>query len=83
VFRRSLAVSEIEQLYAAARNGAAPQVQIGIAPWVGGKLRLTWPQGTLLEGTSVTGPWGPVNGAASPHEVTPTGDARFYKVQVQ
>ncbi len=83
VFRQSLTVSQIEQLYAAARNGAAPQIEVNIAPVTGGKLRLTWPQGSLQEATGVTGPWNPVNGAVSPHEVTPTGDARFYRVLIQ
>jgi len=45
-------------------------------------LQLTWPYGTLLQATNVTGPW-TVNGNASPYAVTPSEPRMFYRVQVQ
>jgi hypothetical protein len=48
----------------------------------GSSLQLTWPYGTLLQTTNVTGPW-TVNGNVSPYTVTPTGPHMFYRVQVQ
>jgi hypothetical protein len=50
----------------------------------GSSLQLTWPYGTLLQATNVTGPW-TVNGNALPpsYTVTPTGPQMFYRVQVQ
>jgi len=46
----------------------------------GSGLQLTWPYGTLLQATNVTGPW-TVNGNASPYSVTPTGPQMFYRVR--
>jgi hypothetical protein len=50
----------------------------------GPSLQLTWPYGTLLQATNVTGPW-TVSGNASPpsYTVTPVGPQMFYRVQVQ
>jgi hypothetical protein len=48
----------------------------------GSSVRLTWPQGTLLEAPSVTGPW-TTNSASSPYtNSSPTG-VKFYRVIVQ
>ncbi len=49
---------------------------------VGGDVQLTWPQGTLLESASVTGPW-TTNSAASPYTVTSPAGMKFYRVIVQ
>jgi hypothetical protein len=51
---------------------------------LGSSVQLTWPYGTLLQATNVTGPWA-VNRNASPpsYTVTPTGPQMFYRVQVQ
>ncbi len=48
----------------------------------GSSLRLTWPYGTLLQATNVTGPW-TTTAFTSPYTVTPSGPRRFYRVQVQ
>jgi hypothetical protein len=45
-------------------------------------LRLTWPQGTLLESSNVSGPW-TTNIATSPFIVSPTNAQRFYRLRVQ
>ncbi|MGC3961725.1 MAG: hypothetical protein QM813_28510 [Verrucomicrobiota bacterium] len=47
----------------------------------GGSVKLTWPFGTLLESSSVTGPW-TTNAATSPYTVSPVGN-KFFKVLVQ
>ena len=45
-------------------------------------LRLTWPHGTLLESSNVSGPW-TTNFAASPFTVSPTNAQKFYRLRVQ
>lgn len=47
----------------------------------GAHLQLSWPTGTLLEATSLFGPW-TTNGSASPYLTTPTAPQKFYRVQV-
>jgi uncharacterized protein YjdB len=51
----------------------------------GGNIIITWPSGTLLEATSVTGPWTPVGGATPPSFSVAVSGApmKFYRVQVQ
>ncbi len=49
---------------------------------VGANVQLTWPRGTLLEATDVTGPW-TTNNAASPYTVGPAGAKKFFRVRVQ
>jgi hypothetical protein len=73
VFNRSLTAAEILQV-----TGTA--VNLNIAP-MGNQLQITWPYGTLLEATSLTGPWS-TNSAASPYLITPTGPQKFYRIQV-
>ena len=46
------------------------------------QLKLQWSPGTLLEATSLAGPW-TTNTASSPYMVTPTGARMFFKVKVQ
>jgi hypothetical protein len=43
---------------------------------------LTWPMGTLLQATNVTGSYVPVTGAVSPWPITPSAAQMFYKVQL-
>jgi hypothetical protein len=49
---------------------------------VGSNLRLTWPQGTLLEATTVTGPWN-TNLNVSPYIFAPSEAKKFFRVKVQ
>lgn len=49
------------------------------ATYSGGSLVLSWPAGTLLEATNVTGPW-TTNGAASPYTNTPTAPQKFFRL---
>ena len=48
----------------------------------GANLQLTWPQGTLLQATNLTGPW-VTNLATSPYLVSPTNSRMFYRIRVQ
>lgn len=73
VFGRALSTAEIMQ-------AAGAPVTLSIAP-AGNQLQITWPYGTLLEATNLTGPW-TTNVSASPYLVTPTGGAKFYRVQI-
>jgi hypothetical protein len=74
-------------------DNAANSLQIGELELLGGTaltahhnpdgtLTLTWPTGTLLEATSLSGPW-QTNTGSSPLIVTPTGPQKFYKIIVQ
>lgn len=76
VFPYALSASQINSLYL-----GLPTVNLTIQP-DGANLKLTWPQGTLLEANDVTGPW-TVNTNGSPYSVTPAGAKRFYRVQVK
>jgi len=77
VFDQALSPAEINALYA----GVPPAVTLSLAQ-SGKKIVLTWPQGTLLQATNLTGPW-VTNSAASPYTNTATGAAMFYRVLVQ
>jgi alpha-galactosidase len=48
----------------------------------GGNVLLTWPQGTLLSATNLTGPW-VTNPAASPNTVSATNAQMFFRLQLQ
>ena len=80
VFNYALAPTQIQQLYASGHQ--LSQVQVGLQE-TGNNLSLTWPQGTLLQATSVTGPWLAVTNVVSPINVTPTNAAMFYRVLLQ
>jgi hypothetical protein len=72
VFKRALTAAEILQLTGTVKLQAVP---------TGGQLQLTWPYGTLLQATSLSGPW-TTNSATSPYLVTPLGPREFYRVRV-
>ncbi len=49
----------------------------------GGKVVVSWPGtgATLQSASAVNGPWTNEAGAASPYQVTPSGGAKFYRLQ--
>jgi hypothetical protein len=49
----------------------------------GSSVVLSWPTGSLLSSTNVTGPYVPVVGATSPYTSSATGKQKFFRVQVQ
>jgi hypothetical protein len=68
-------------------NGAqlqyrGPAVTLEISRVSGGQVQLQWPEGTLLEATSVTGPW-TTNSAPSPYTLSPAGAQKFYRLIVR
>jgi hypothetical protein len=79
IFAKALSASQISVLYGA--RLIAPSVTLNLAPAGGGGLTLTWSQGTLLQSTSLAGPW-TTNTAASPYTVVPTNAQMYFKVLV-
>ena len=60
-------------------TGSNPPGPISIRT-VGSQVEISWTNGTLQQALSVTGPWGDTSGnPASPHLVTPTNSATFYR----
>jgi hypothetical protein len=48
----------------------------------GGQITITWDgAGTLQSADAITGPWNDVVGGASPFAVTPSGNAKFYRLK--
>ncbi|MDB6063907.1 MAG: hypothetical protein JWR26_115 [Pedosphaera sp.] len=60
-----------------------PIVNLGVQTVAGNHLQLTWPQGVLLQATSVTGPWITNAAATSPYTFSPTAPQMYYRVRVQ
>jgi hypothetical protein len=61
---------------------AVPSVTITAQKLSGNQLELQWPQGTLLQSTSLNGPW-TTNVNTSPYILAPSGPQMFYRVRVQ
>ena len=63
---------------------ATPILSVGFIAMqpAGTNLLLTWPQGTLLQATNVTGPW-VTNPAASPDTVFTTNAQMFFRLQIK
>ncbi len=57
-------------------------VNLGFSPLSGGQFQLNWTQGTLLEATSLSGPW-QTNSATPPLIITPSGPQKFYRLILQ
>lgn len=63
-------------------NGAALMPQLALNMQTNGQLRLTWAPGTLLEATSLAGPWA-TNNNTSPYTFNATDPQKFFRVQFQ
>jgi hypothetical protein len=72
IFSRTLSQSELDSL--ADVGGVITLVHAS-------GNQLTWNHGTLLESTSLSGPWTIVAGATSPYSFTPAGTGMFYRVE--
>jgi hypothetical protein len=79
VFTRSLSLAEMQTLYSVGVNGQPVSITITRS---GDNVILTWPRGTLLEASQVTGPW-TTNNATSPYVLPPAGSGKFYRAQVK
>ena len=78
IFPYALSASQIQSLYL-----ATPAVSVSVSvQQIGGNVVLSWPKGTLLEASEVTGPY-TTNSAASPYTNAPTAPRKFYRVIVQ
>ncbi len=77
IFKRALSAVEINALYLGVPGSATLTITNS-----GGNVTLTWPGGTLLQASNVTGPW-TTNAATSPYTVSATGATKFYRVQLQ
>ena len=77
VFDRALSAVEINALYL----GVPGSATLTIVP-SGSNVQLTWPGGTLLEATAVTGPW-TTNSATSPYTAPAAAAQKFYRVKLQ
>ena len=78
LYNYPLSPTQVQMLY---NPSFVPTVTLGLQ-FTNGSLTLSWPNGTLLEATNLTGPW-TTNSAPSPLTVTPTGPGKFYRVKVQ
>jgi hypothetical protein len=68
-------------------NGAqlqyrGPAVTLELSRASGGQAQLQWSEGTLLEATSLSGPWA-TNSNLSPFPLSPTGTQKFYRLIVK
>lgn len=79
VFTRSLSLAEMQTLYSVGVNGQPVSLNIQRS---GDNVMLTWPRGTLLEASQVTGPW-TTNNATSPYTLLPAGPGKYYRLQVK
>ena len=77
VFNYVLTLSQIQSLFA--NGNQLSQANVGMQK-SGANLNLTWPQGTLLQSTNVTGPWSRASALASPLVMSPTNKSMFYRV---
>jgi Concanavalin A-like lectin/glucanases superfamily len=77
IYTSALTPAQVQQLYS---TGAAPPVKLTIER-VGTSVKLTWPQGTLLQADSLGGPW-TTNNVPSPYTVAPSAAKQFYRVIV-
>jgi hypothetical protein len=75
VYTSALTPAQIKQLYLAATT--TPPFELTIQQ-LGPNVRLTWPQGTLLEADNLAGPW-TTNNAPSPYTVLPSAAKKFYR----
>jgi len=79
IFNEALTAAQVQGLY----NGTAvagPQ-KLSITR-SGGNIVLTWQAGTLLQATSLTGPWTTNSAAASGYTVPATNTSQFFRLQV-
>jgi hypothetical protein len=85
IWRRALSGYEALSIYNAAQAGRSFDVKGPVNLYLnsgGGNFDLSWQTGTLLQSTTVQGPWTPVPGAtASFYRTTPAGAAMFYRVR--
>jgi hypothetical protein len=81
IFNRALSPDEIAFLYQAAVGSFYQPILA--STWDGAHLTLAWPgNATLLESTNINGPWSPNLDARPPYALSPTGAAKFLRLQL-
>jgi len=79
ILDQAYSASEVNSLYL----GVPASASLTIAG-SGTNLIVTWPGGTLLETTNITGPWTPTIGATNgTYILRPSAARKFYQVQLQ
>lgn len=86
VFKKALNQDQLQTIFNAALGIAPPpptNVTLQVTR-VGANLQLSWPQGALLEASSLSGPWTTNLLAVPPaYLVQPTNGSKFYRVLVR
>jgi len=87
VWRRELSAIEAYSIYYVGQTYGRSFDQFGPVLLVirpnGNNLELIWQSGTLQQADNVDGPWSNVGGATAPyHSVAPSGQRKFYRVQL-
>ncbi|HEU5123069.1 MAG TPA: DUF4185 domain-containing protein [Verrucomicrobiae bacterium] len=67
------------RFYEVALSGVPVSLNLKVA---GGLISLSWPTGTLMEASSLSGPW-TTNHATSPCMINPISGQKFYRVKVR
>ncbi len=80
VYLSALSSSQVTGLYDAALQQNVSPVLINIVPTGNGGVTLSWPVGSLLQSTNVTGPW-TTNSALSPYTTPATNSRMFFRIQ--
>ncbi len=86
IWRRALTSYEAASIYGAAQNSGQSfdvygPLKVAIAA-MDGNVDVSWQAGTLLESTSITGPYTAVPGATAPfYRITPGTTPMFFRVQ--
>lgn len=75
IYASALNTAQVQELY----SGATGTSTMLTATRNGLNVQLSWPFGTLLESTSLTGPW-TTNSATSPYQIAPVSPLKFYRV---
>lgn len=75
LFTNALTADQVQALYAIAFE----PIHVSVQTVPGGSNVITWPVGTLLQATSLNGPW-TTNAAASPYTNSSTAPQLFFKV---
>jgi hypothetical protein len=77
VFTNALSAAQVQALYKAA--SVTPPIKLIMIHTGDANMALVWPGGTLLQSTSLFGPWS-VNAAGSPYTFAPTDSEMYFRV---
>jgi len=78
IFSKAITAAQLQDLYAGIYAGP---VNLDVTR-SGLKVILNWPAGTLMQASSLLGPWTTNSTAVSPYTVTATSENQFFKVLV-